>query len=266
MIVTDELARRLEAAEAVDAAECAEAACAVDADCAPAVQGAAGGILTFCGAVSPLTHALGLAMHGRITEPELDEIEAFFRTRGAPVVVDICPHSDASLRELLSARAYRMSEMNSVLVRSLHSGPGDSPPQTANISIERAVDPHQYAQTVATGFFAREEITAEEYKIGQILFHMKNSTPLIAFSEGRAVGACCFSTRNGIASFFGDATVVAHRRAGVHSAMIAERLRLASKAGCDLATAGTQPGSSSQRNYQRHGFEVAYTRVTMISE
>ena len=266
MIISDELAQRLEAAEAVDAAECAEAACAVDADCAPAVEGAAGGILTFCGAVSPLTHALNLAMHGPITEPELDEIEAFFRTRGAPVVVDLCPHSDPSLRDLLSARTYRMSEMNNVLVRSLESGAGESPPQATSISVERAADPHQYAQTVARGFFGREEITAEEYKIGQILFHMKNSTPLVAFRDGRAVGACCFSTRNGIASFFGDATLVAHRRAGVHLAMIAERLRLAIEAGCDLATAGTQPGSSSQRNYQRHGFEVAYTRVTMVSQ
>src|SRR5688572_27176017 len=103
MIVTDELARRLEAAEAVDAAECAEAACAVDSDCAPALEAAGGGILTFCGAVSPLTHALGLAMHAPMTEAELDAIETFFRSRGAPVVVDVCPHADPSLRELLSA-------------------------------------------------------------------------------------------------------------------------------------------------------------------
>jgi GNAT superfamily N-acetyltransferase len=87
----------------------------------------------------------------------------------------------------------------------------------------------------------------------------------MAFKAGQAAGACGFSARNGIASFFGDATLTAHRRAGVHSAMIAERLRLAIEGGCELATAGTQPGSTSQRNYQRLGFEVAYTRLTMIS-
>jgi hypothetical protein len=30
-----------------------------------------------------------------------------------------------------------------------------------------------------------------------------------------------------------------------------------------LATAGTQPGSASQRNYERMGFEVVYTRITL---
>ena len=264
MIVTDELAQRLEAAEAVDAAECAEAACAVDSDCAPTAQGAGGGILTFCGASSPLTHALGVAMHGPVTETDLESIEEFFRSRGAPVVVDICPHSDPSLRELLSARGYRISDMNNVLVRSLQLS--ESWPATSGISIERAMDPDQYARTIATGFFGRDEITAEEHKIGQILFHMRSATPLMAFKGGQAAGACGFSARNGIASFFGDATLVEHRRAGIHSAMIAERLRLAIEGGCELATAGTQPGSTSQRNYQRLGFEVAYTRLTMISD
>ena len=34
--------------------------------------------------------------------------------------------------------------------------------------------------------------------------------------------------------------------------------------GCDLATAATLPGSVSQRNYERHGFRVAYTRATLV--
>lgn len=263
MIVTDELARRLEAAEAIDAAECAEAACKVDAVSSPAVEGIAGGILTFCGAVSPLTHALGLAIHGPMAEADLDTIEAFFRSRGAPVVVDICPHADPSLRELVSGRGYRISEMNNVLVRRLEAT--ESWPEDPRIRVEHAADPAVYARTTATGFFGREHITAEEYKIGEILFHMKCSTPLLALVDGTPTGACGMSARNGVASFFGDATLSAHRRAGVQSALIAARLRLAADAGCEFATAGTQPGSTSQRNYQRLGFEVAYTRVTMVS-
>ena len=34
--------------------------------------------------------------------------------------------------------------------------------------------------------------------------------------------------------------------------------------GCDLATASTLPGSGSQRNYERTGFQVGYTKVTMV--
>ena len=261
MIITDELARRLETAEAVDAAECAEAACTVDPDTAPAVEGANGGILTFCGPVSPLTHALALGMHGAVSEADLDHIELFFRSRGAPVVVDVCPHADPCLRDLLSARGYHISEMTNVLVRSVQG----SPAPESNVRVERADDVELYARTVVTGFFGRDEITDEEYKIGRILFHMKSATPLLAYVDGVAAGGCCFSFRNSVASFFGDATLTRFRGKGVHEATIAARLRLAAEAGCEVATAGTQPGSGSQRNYQRLGFEVAYTRVTMVS-
>ena len=262
MIGTDELARRLEAAEAIDAAECAEAACAVDPDVGPAVEGVAGGILTFCGPVSPLTHALALGMHGPISEAELDHVEDFFRSRGAPVVVDVCPHADQSLRELLSARGYHISEMNNVLVRMLRP---DEPLPEAAISVNRAEDADLYARTIGTGFFGREEITDEEFRIGQILFRMRSGIPMLAFVDGKAAGGCGLSVRNGVASLFGDATLTHLRRGGVHAAMIGTRLRSSVGSGCDLATAGTQPGSGSQRNYQRLGFEVAYTRVTMVS-
>jgi hypothetical protein len=32
-----------------------------------------------------------------------------------------------------------------------------------------------------------------------------------------------------------------------------------------LATASTLPGSGSQRNYERMGFEVVYTRMTLVA-
>ena len=71
------------------------------------------------------------------------------------------------------------------------------------------------------------------------------------------------SMRNRLANFFGDAT----RRSGrgmAHTPLLSGKTEVASNAGCDLATALTQPGSTSQRNYQRMGFEIAYTKCTMV--
>ena len=31
--------------------------------------------------------------------------------------------------------------------------------------------------------------------------------------------------------------------------------------GCDIALMGALPGSGSQRNAERHGFRIAYTRI-----
>ncbi len=64
-------------------------------------------------------------------------------------------------------------------------------------------------------------------------------------------------------TLFADSTLPGHRRAGLHCELIAARLNEALARGCDLATASTLPGSGSQRNYERMGFEVAYTKVTL---
>ena len=39
------------------------------------------------------------------------------------------------------------------------------------------------------------------------------------------------------------------------------RLRHAAEHGCDVAMMCVQPGSPSQRNAERHAFQVAYTRT-----
>jgi hypothetical protein len=49
----------------------------------------------------------------------------------------------------------------------------------------------------------------------------------------------------------------------VQSALIAARLAAATAAGCHLAMACTAPGTASQRNYERAGFRVAYTKAML---
>jgi hypothetical protein len=51
------------------------------------------------------------------------------------------------------------------------------------------------------------------------------------------------------------------RTQGAQLALLDARLRYAVERGCDLAMMGAAPGSSSQRNAERHGFRIAYTRI-----
>src|SRR6185295_18845386 len=44
-------------------------------------------------------------------------------------------------------------------------------------------------------------------------------------------------------------------------ALVYARLRYAAARGCDLALMGALPGSGSQRNAERNGFRIAYTRI-----
>jgi hypothetical protein len=264
VIISDELARRLEYAEAVDAAGCVDAECCLSPNSNAEAKGVAGGFLTFCGTESPLTHAIGVGMHGPVSVDEVYEIEHFFRSRGAAVAIDVCPHADASLRDILCQRGYRITEFNDVLVRPLPAGELPEHPSHLEIRTAGADEEELYARTVVRGFFGRDEMTDAEYRLGRILFHMPCSNVLMAFADGEAAGCGGLSIRNRVANFFGDATLRSQRNRGSHSALIAERLRIASADGCDVATAGTQPGSTSQANYQRFGFEVAYSKITMV--
>jgi hypothetical protein len=87
---------------------------------------------------------------------------------------------------------------------------------------------------------------------------------LASSSSGDPAGAAALAVYGGLATLFADSTVTHHRRAGVHAELIAARLNEAMAQGCDLATASTLPGSGSQRNYERLGFEVVYTRITLV--
>ena len=82
-----------------------------------------------------------------------------------------------------------------------------------------------------------------------------------SFGKWRARGAAALAVRDGLATLFADSTIARFRSGGLHRELISARLYEALAQGCDLATASTLPGSGSQRNYERLGFEVVYTKI-----
>jgi GNAT superfamily N-acetyltransferase len=88
-------------------------------------------------------------------------------------------------------------------------------------------------------------------------------TGFIAWVDGEPAGSAALCMRDGVATLFSTSTHPSFRRRGVQTALIRARLAHASAAGCDIAIVTTSPGSDSQRNVQRYGFDVSYTRVTM---
>ena len=64
-----------------------------------------------------------------------------------------------------------------------------------------------------------------------------------------------------VALLAGASTVPEGRRQGAQLALLDARLQTAVDAGCDLAMMVAAPGSASQRNAERQGFRIAYTRT-----
>jgi GNAT superfamily N-acetyltransferase len=69
------------------------------------------------------------------------------------------------------------------------------------------------------------------------------------------------SIHEGVALLAGASTVPEARGRGAQLALLDARLRYAVEHGCDLAMMCALPGSASQRNAERQGFRIAYTRI-----
>ena len=101
--------------------------------------------------------------------------------------------------------------------------------------------------------------------VGRAIFAMPGAHCYLAATEnGEPAAAAALSVRSGLATLFADSTIARYRGAGLHRELIAARLYEAAAQGCDLATASTLPGSGSQRNFERLGFEVVYTKISMV--
>jgi GNAT superfamily N-acetyltransferase len=251
------LARRIEAAEAANARGCT----AVYPEAA-ALE-VAGGCAIFAGADSPLTNAVALGLNGPVSEDEISALENFFRCRGARVTVDLCPLADPGFLHALSQRGYRPTEFNNVLVKRLA---GTEIALTPRIRRALPDEADLWSYTVGRGFFEQPQLTTEEMDVGRAIFAMPSAMCYLSVTEhGEAAGGAASAIYSGLATLFADSTIARFRNLGLHRELIAARLNEALAQGCDMATASTEAGSSSQRNYERMGFEVAYTKVTLVA-
>jgi GNAT superfamily N-acetyltransferase len=250
------LARRLEAAEAANARGC------MGTHPDSATLEIAGGCAVFCGAGSPLTHAVGIGLSAPVTSAELDAIESFFRIRYAPVTFDLCPFADPALLPQLAARGYRLTEFNNVMVRRMQSAEITLTPRVRRIQPDET---DLWSHTVGAGFFEQPTLTTEEMDVGRAICAMPGALCYLAATvSGTAAGGGALAIHSGLAALFADSTLTQHRGHGLHRELIAARLNEALAQGCDMATAGTLPGSISQRNYERQGFQVVYTKATLV--
>ncbi len=88
----------------------------------------------------------------------------------------------------------------------------------------------------------------------------------LALHDGVVAGGASIRLAEGVAQLTGAATAPAHRRRGIQTALLTARLADATAAGCDVAVVTTQPGSKSQQNVQRRGFDLLYTRAILVKQ
>lgn len=256
------LAQRLEAADAAKYADYAHARTCVVPDLNPAVLPIAGGYAIYAGANSPYSRAVSLGLAGPVSEAEIVRLEDFYRKYGTSAQISFCPLADRSLLEILSRRGYRVEMFMQVWYRSLQAGETlPEEPQGIAIRPAAAHEADLWLNTCFKGGLDTEETEVPRTAIISAYPYMRESKCYFALVGGEPAGAAMLSIHGGLAELFSASTRLPYRRQGVQAALLAGRLHDAARAGCDLATVHTEPGSDSQRNVERAGFKLAYTKA-----
>jgi len=263
------LARRLEMTDALAAVEFARSWARLNSFTDSSYISVAGGYGGFGGVDSPLTQAFGLGLNGPVTENDMSSIEGFYSRNGAAVNIETCPLADISLLTLLNARGYRPIEYSNVFVRELTDADAAAWPDSA--SVVRVRSPREdevenYSLVVVKSFLPDAEIPTSLFNVFTSCFHADGAYFFLAEIGGVPAGGGMMSIHRGVASFEGAGTLPEFRNRGVQKALLLARLAKASEQGCDLAMVATMPGSGSQRNVERQGFRVVYTRTKFMRE
>jgi GNAT superfamily N-acetyltransferase len=255
-----DLARRLERAEAISSARFVEAHAHVDAASGAAWRDFAGTYAMFDGADSPITQTFGLGMFAPVTPELLTEIESFFFSRQSGVNHEVSPLASIEVFDLLVGRGYRPVEFTSVMFRSLDNTVAPSNPHV-DVRPAREEEFDLWARVSADGW-ATDAPELREFilSLGKIVARKQDSPPWLAFINGEPVGAAALSLCGPVAHMAGASTIPSARGNGAQLALLQARLAYAAQQGCSLALMGAAPGSASQRNAERHGFKIAYTR------
>ena len=255
------LSRRLERAEGYACAQFAETRGRLFPDSGAGWMEYAGTYAAFDGVDSPVTQTFGLGLFEPLSATTLDVIERFFLARGAPVHHEVSPLVGVAALNLLCSRHYRPLEVSNVLYQPVEkSTEHDYGPIRVRVTGPEEAD--TWAQISAQGW-AQEHPEFLEFVLqsGTLSAAREGSVCFLAELEGQPGAAGVLCMHEGVALFGGAATIPALRRRGLQAALLAERMRYAFDHGCDLAMMVAEAGSASQRNAERKGFQIAYTRI-----
>ncbi len=256
-----QFAHRLELTDAQGSVAFARAYAELYPESQATAQAFAGGWATFTGADSPLTQAFALGLAGPVEEEEVARMEDFFHSRGAPIYIELCPYADPSIVEIFRRRGYTLIEFSNVLARRLT--PEDAREASdGSVRVRRAAlrEARLWAETIARGFFNEGEVPRALIDQMSASLHGTAGTAFLCEIDGQLAGGAGLVMHEGIASCGGAAILPAFRNRGGQTALLRARIAFAAARGGEVMMVTTLPGTTSQRNAERQGFRVVYTR------
>lgn len=261
-------ARRLEACEEMPQVLYARIFQKTRPEIGAAEQEICGGHMVFAGLGSPIGRLTGGGLDRPFSAEVLDQVEDFYRERKAPSQVDLTPLHGSEVFEMFKERGYAIAELNNVLYRKLE--PNEEfppPPDHCEIRPSHPEEAHLTGTIVESAFFPEGAPEAFQGLIAP-LYQMEDALAFVATIEGNPVacGTGIVIPEHRVFALCGAGTLAAHRSRGLQTALLRARMAAAARARCEYAVVVTQGGTTSQRNAERLGLRVAYSKVTVIKK
>jgi len=253
------LARRLERTEGRGNAAFVDAQAKVDPASGAIWTDIGGTSAMFAGVGSPITQSFGLGIHQPAVEKDLETVERFFRSRGSAAFHEVCPLSGVEVYAMLAARGYRPVELSTVLYQPITPATRIASNAALTVRQARKDESALYGAIASQGWSEQPEVMP--FIMGFAKLSLECATCFFAERDGRPIATAALFMHEGTALLAGASTVPAGRRQGAQNALLDARLQMAASNGCDLAMMVAAPGSASQRNAERQGFKIAYTRT-----
>lgn len=254
------LSRRLERAEGVIGTTFSETNQRIAPERGATWRDFDGTYAIFDGPESPMTQTFGLGLFAPVTPDSLAEIEAFFTERGAPVMHEVSPLAGIETFALLAERGYRPNDLSTVLVQPL-AETADAPTSGLRVRTIEDADHAAWIETSVIGWSADPTFADIMRSMATVAAANRAMTHFLVEHDGAPIATASLGIHEGVALLAGASTIPDGRNLGAQALLLTARLAEARRRGCDLAMMLTTPGSTSQRNAERRGFRVAYTRT-----
>jgi GNAT superfamily N-acetyltransferase len=186
----------------------------------------------------------------------VDEIAAFYRGHGVRAWFELAP---ANRFEQLASALWKAGASQIGFHTMLHGVPSASP--SDEVEVERAADPELFADVILRGHGVPEGARVRDRASVARWAEIEGWRLYLARVDREPAGAALLSVDDDLGYLANASTLPDFRRRGVQSALIAARIADARAAGCDAVSSQAGFGSPSQRNLERAGLRVAYTKA-----
>ena len=189
-------------------------------------------------------------------EGEVERIAGFYRSLGVRPWFELAP-ADGFDRLAAALAAAGASQID--FHTMLYGRPRPTPPSGSAVAV-REVGPEELHGFVSV-FLDGLEVKRPDRTLHAHWGDVPGWRLYLASVGGEPAGAAVLRIGDGVGYLAAASTLPRFRRSGCQAALIARRLADAAAAGCELVASQAAFASSSQRNLERAGLRIAFTKA-----